>query len=116
MKKVIGISCIVIVLVSMLMGNITKISAELIRNEAYQMNWSYSFSKKQDIQATLSKMPSDELMYSIVPQGFSLDTNNLSKVKKTTPILLEGYPQKKPEELGVSTWEEAHYATRATRF
>ncbi|PES06907.1 adhesin, partial [Bacillus anthracis] len=27
-------------------------------------------------------------------------------------VLLNGYPQKSPEELGVSDWKEAHYATQ----
>lgn len=27
-------------------------------------------------------------------------------------VLLNGYPQKSPQELGVSDWREAHYATR----
>ena len=27
-------------------------------------------------------------------------------------VLLNGYPQKSPQELGVSDWREAHYATQ----
>ena len=95
-------------------------SAEVMHHEKYQMDWSYSDSLGKPIRTELIKTANNIIAYCMSLGLKSPSGQDLSEKGKTDDIvyrvLLNGYPQKSLEELGVSSWEEGHYATRATRF
>ncbi|MDC2865193.1 SpaA isopeptide-forming pilin-related protein [Bacillus sp. BP-3] len=108
--------CMLSVLIMLLGVSVPQVKAEVIHRENYQMNWSYSKSKDKEIKAALFKTGSGNVAYCLIlglrtPNGEDLpEMGNASD--PVYRILLHGYPQKTPAELGVSTPAEAHYATQ----
>ena len=108
--------CMLSVLIMLLGVSVPQVKAEVIHRENYQMNWSYSKSKDKEIKAALFKTGSGNVAYCLIlglrtPNGEDLpEMGNASD--PVYRILLHGYPQKTPAELGVSTEAEAHYATQ----
>ncbi|RFT63913.1 TQXA domain-containing protein [Bacillus clarus] len=95
---------------------LTKASAEVINREKYEINWSYSPLYGKDLRTELLKNANGQIAYCLTYGKLSPDGNNLPEKGRTDNVvyrvLLNGYPQKSPEELGVSNWKEAHYATQ----
>jgi TQXA domain-containing protein len=62
------------------------------------------------------KNANGQIAYCLTYGKLSPNGNDLPEMGRTDDIvyrvLLNGYPQKSPEELGVSDWKEAHYATQ----
>lgn len=95
---------------------LTKASAEVINHEKYEMNWSFSPMYGKDLRTELLKNANGQIAYCLTYGKLSPNGNDLPEMGRTDDIvykvLLNGYPQKSPEELGVSDWKEAHYATQ----
>ncbi|KFN04665.1 TQXA domain protein [Bacillus clarus] len=70
----------------------------------------------KDLRTELLKNANGQIAYCLTYGKLSPDGNNLPEKGRTDNVvyrvLLNGYPQKSPEELGVSNWKEAHYATQ----
>ncbi|MDR4329618.1 SpaA isopeptide-forming pilin-related protein [Bacillus pseudomycoides] len=95
---------------------LTKASAEVINRERYEMKWSYSPMYGKELRTELLKNKNGQIAYCLTYGKLSPNGNDLPEMGRTDDIvykvLLNGYPQKSPEELGVSDWKEAHYATQ----
>ncbi|PED72724.1 thioester domain-containing protein [Bacillus pseudomycoides] len=95
---------------------LTKASAEVINRERYEMKWSYSPMYGKELRTELLKNTNGQIAYCLTYGKLSPNGNDLPEMGRTDNIvyrvLLNGYPQKSPEELGVSNWKEAHYATQ----
>ncbi|MBJ8030730.1 thioester domain-containing protein, partial [Bacillus cereus group sp. N21] len=95
---------------------LNKASAEVINHEKYEMKWAYSPQFGKDIRTELLKNSKGQVAYCLVYGLKSPNGSDLPESGRTNDIvyrvLLNGYPQKSPEELGVSTWEQAHYSTQ----
>ncbi|PDY47483.1 thioester domain-containing protein, partial [Bacillus pseudomycoides] len=95
---------------------LNKASAEVINHEKYNIDWAYSPQYGKDVRTELLKNASGQIAYCLVYGLKSPNGQDLPEAGKTDDIvyrvLLNGYPQKSPEELGVSTWEQAHYSTQ----
>ncbi len=106
----------VILLVMSLLIPLNKVSAEVINHEKYNMDWAYSPQYGKDVRTELLKNASGQIAYCLVYGLKSPNGQDLPESGRTNDIvyrvLLNGYPQKSPEELGVSTWEQAHYSTQ----
>ncbi|HDX9577814.1 TPA: thioester domain-containing protein [Bacillus pseudomycoides] len=93
-----------------------KASAEVMDHTKYQMDWSYSKSLNKPVRTELIKTADGQIAYCLSVHLKSPSGQDLPEIGKTDVevyrVLLNGYPQKSPQELGVSTWEEAHYATQ----
>lgn len=91
-------------------------SAEVIHRENYEMNWAYSPQYGKNVRTELLKNTSGQIAYCLVYGLKSPNGTDLPEVGRTDDVvyrvLLNGYPQKTPEQLGVSTWQQAHYATQ----
>ncbi|WP_144495778.1 SpaA isopeptide-forming pilin-related protein [Bacillus thuringiensis] len=94
----------------------TKVSAEVIQREQYKMDWSYSHQYGKDVRTELLKNSNGQIAYCLTYGLRSPNVEDLPEVGRTDNvvyrILMNGYPQKSPQELGVSNWKEAHYATQ----
>ncbi|HEQ3527501.1 TPA: Cys-Gln thioester bond-forming surface protein [Bacillus cereus] len=95
---------------------LNKASAEVINHEKYNMDWAYSPQYGKDVRTELLKNANGQIAYCLVYGLKSPNGQDLPESGRTNDIvyrvLLNGYPQKSPEELGVSTWEQAHYSTQ----
>lgn len=95
---------------------LNQASAEVINRERYQIDWAYSPQYGKEIRTELLKNASGQIAYCLVFGLKSPNGEDLPEAGKTDDVsyrvLLNGYPQKTPEDLGVSTWQEAHYATQ----
>ncbi|MEK4677873.1 MULTISPECIES: thioester domain-containing protein [Bacillus] len=95
---------------------LNQASAEVINHEKYNMDWAYSPQYGKDVRTELLKNASGQIAYCLVYGLKSPNGQDLPESGKTDDIvyrvLLNGYPQKSPEELGVSTWQQAHYSTQ----
>ncbi|PFX44938.1 thioester domain-containing protein [Bacillus pseudomycoides] len=95
---------------------LTKASAEVINRERYEMKWSYSPMYGKELRTELLKNTNGQIAYCLTYGKLSPNGNDLPEMGRTDNIvyrvILNGYPQKSPEELGVSNWKEAHYATQ----
>ncbi|MDA1756058.1 SpaA isopeptide-forming pilin-related protein [Bacillus cereus] len=93
-----------------------QVKAEVMNRETYKMDWSYSNSKQREIKTEIIKTASGSIAYCLTPDLRSPNGDDLPEMGKTSDavyrVLLNGYPQKGPSELGVATTEEAHYATQ----
>ncbi|MDZ5607892.1 thioester domain-containing protein [Bacillus pseudomycoides] len=93
-----------------------KASAEVMDHTKYQMDWSYSKAKKRPIRTELIKTADGKIAYCLDVFLKSPSGQDLPEIGKVDigvyRVLLNGYPQKSPQELGVSDWREAHYATQ----
>ncbi|HDT6579484.1 TPA: Cys-Gln thioester bond-forming surface protein [Bacillus cereus] len=94
----------------------TKVSAEVIQREQYKMDWSYSHQYGKDVRTELLKNSNGQIAYCLTYGLRSPNGEDLPEVGRTDNVvyrvLMNGYPQKSPQELGVSNWKEAHYATQ----
>ncbi|MCI4253042.1 Cys-Gln thioester bond-forming surface protein [Bacillus sp. CCB-MMP212] len=94
----------------------TKVSAEVIQREQYKMDWSYSHQYGKDVRTEPLKNSNGQIAYCLTYGLRSPNGEDLPEVGRTDNvvyrILMNGYPQKSPQELGVSNWKEAHYATQ----
>lgn len=94
----------------------TKVSAEVIQREQYKMDWSYSHQYGKDVRTELLKNSNEQIAYCLTYGLRSPNGEHLPEVGRTDNVvyrvLMNGYPQKSPQELGVSNWKEAHYATQ----
>lgn len=94
----------------------TKVSAEVIQREQYKMDWSYSHQYGKEVRTELLKNSNGQIAYCLTYGLRSPNGEDLSEVGRTDNVvyrvLMNGYPQKSPQELGVSNWKEAHYATQ----
>lgn len=106
----------VLLLVMSFLIPLNKASAEVINRETYKVDWAYSPQYGKDVRTEILKNASGQIAYCLVYGLKSPDGNDLPEAGKTDDIsyrvLLNGYPEKSPEQLGVSTWQEAHYATQ----
>ncbi|SFD18325.1 TQXA domain-containing protein [Bacillus sp. 491mf] len=106
----------VLLLVMSFLIPMNKASAEVINREKYEMDWAYSPQFGKEIRTELLKNASGQIAYCLVHGLKSPDGQDLPEQGRTDDIvyriLLNGYPQKSPQELGVSTWEQAHYSTQ----
>ncbi|OOR55569.1 adhesin [Bacillus mycoides] len=95
---------------------LTKASAEVINREKYEINWSFSPMYGKDLRTELLKNANGQIAYCLTYGKLSPNGNDLPEMGRTDDVvyrvLLNGYPQKSPQELGVSNWNEAHYATQ----
>ncbi|MEY8350150.1 thioester domain-containing protein [Bacillus cereus] len=93
-----------------------RASAEVMDHTKYQMDWSYSKSLKKPIRTELIKTADGKIAYCLDVFLKSPSGQDLPEIGKVDigvyRVLLNGYPQKSPQELGVSDWREAHYATQ----
>ncbi|MFV1456805.1 SpaA isopeptide-forming pilin-related protein [Bacillus mycoides] len=93
-----------------------SVSAEVIHRENYEMKWAYSPQYGKNVRTELLKNASGQIAYCLVYGLKSPNGTDLPEVGRTDDVvyrvLLNGYPQKTPEQLGVSTWQQAHYATQ----
>ncbi|WP_144572316.1 thioester domain-containing protein [Bacillus paramycoides] len=93
-----------------------QVKAEVMNRETYEMDWSYSKAKDREIKTEIIKTASGSIAYCLTPDLRSPNGDDLPEMGKTSDavyrVLLNGYPQKSPSELGVATVEEAHYATQ----
>ncbi|MEI4615988.1 SpaA isopeptide-forming pilin-related protein [Bacillus cereus] len=91
-------------------------SAEVIHREKYEIAWAYSPQYGKDVRTELLKNANGHIAYCLVYGKKSPDGQDLPEIGRTDDVvyrvLLNGYPQKTPEQLGVSTWQQAHYATQ----
>ncbi|PGT65245.1 adhesin [Bacillus cereus] len=91
-------------------------SAEVIHRKNYEMKWAYSPQYGKNVRTELLKNASGQIAYCLVYGLKSPNGTDLPEVGRTDDVvyrvLLNGYPQKTPEQLGVSTWQQAHYATQ----
>lgn len=94
----------------------TKVSAEVIQREQYKMDWSYSHQYGKEVRTELLKNSNGQIAYCLTYGLRSPNGEDLPEVGRTDNVvyrvLMNGYPQKSPQELGVSNWKEAHYATQ----
>ncbi|PFE04723.1 TQXA domain-containing protein [Bacillus cereus] len=90
--------------------------AVVMDHTKYQMDWSYSKSKKKPIRTELIKTADGKIAFCLNVDLKSPSGQDLPELGKVDigvyRVLLNGYPQKSPQELGVSDWREAHYATQ----
>ncbi|MGW6191547.1 thioester domain-containing protein [Bacillus cereus] len=93
-----------------------KAFAEVMDHTKYEMDWSYSRSKKKPIRTELIKTADGKIAFCLNVDLKSPSGQDLPEMGKVDinvyRVLLNGYPQKSPQELGVSDWREAHYATQ----
>ncbi|WIY59038.1 SpaA isopeptide-forming pilin-related protein [Bacillus arachidis] len=106
----------VLLLVMSFLIPLNQASAEVINRERYKMDWAYSPQFGKDVHTELLKNASGQIAYCLVYGLKSPNGEDLPEAGKTDDVsyrvLLNGYPQKTPESLGVSNWQEAHYATQ----
>ncbi|MEH7059217.1 VaFE repeat-containing surface-anchored protein [Bacillus wiedmannii] len=93
-----------------------RASAEVMTHEKYSMNWSYSNSLGKYIRTEIIKNSSGQIAYCLTLGLKSPNGEDLPEMGKTDNVvyrvLLNGFPQKSIEQLGVANQNEAHYATQ----
>ncbi|MED0999028.1 thioester domain-containing protein, partial [Bacillus mobilis] len=93
-----------------------RASAEIMTHEKYSMNWSYSNSLGKYIRTEMIKNSSGQIAYCLTLGLKSPNGEDLPEMGKTDNVvyrvLLNGFPQKSVEQLGVANQNEAHYATQ----
>ncbi|PGS94818.1 VaFE repeat-containing surface-anchored protein [Bacillus cereus] len=93
-----------------------RASAEVMTHEKYSMDWSYSNSLGKHIRTEIIKNSSSQIAYCLTLGLKSPNGEDLPEMGKTDNVvyrvLLNGFPQKSIEQLGVANKNEAHYATQ----
>ncbi|PFC87879.1 TQXA domain-containing protein [Bacillus anthracis] len=93
-----------------------RASAEVMTHEKYSMDWSYSNSLGKYIRTEIIKNSSGQIAYCLTLGLKSPNGEDLPEMGKTDNVvyrvLLNGFPQKSAEHLGVANKNEAHYATQ----
>ncbi|EOO34626.1 SpaA isopeptide-forming pilin-related protein [Bacillus mycoides] len=91
-------------------------SAEVMTHEKYSMDWSYSNSLGKHIRTEIIKNSSGQIAYCLTLGLKSPNGEDLPEMGKTDNVvyrvLLNGFPQKSVQQLGVANQNEAHYATQ----
>ncbi|MGG2017874.1 SpaA isopeptide-forming pilin-related protein [Bacillus sp. S10(2024)] len=104
------------VLIILLGVSVPQAKAEIVHKEKFQIKWSYSKLKHREIKTGTLKGASGSIEYCLSLNLPSPNGQDLPEMGRATDevyrVLLNGYPQKSPAELGVSTPEEAYYATQ----
>ncbi|WP_242218047.1 SpaA isopeptide-forming pilin-related protein [Bacillus cereus group sp. BfR-BA-01380] len=104
------------VLIILLGVSVPQAKAEIVHKEKFQIQWSYSKLKHREIKTGTLKGASGSIEYCLSLNLPSPTGQDLPEMGRATDavyrVLLNGYPQKSPAELGVSTPEEAYYATQ----
>ncbi|MED0952638.1 SpaA isopeptide-forming pilin-related protein [Bacillus mobilis] len=115
LSTILSILSVLVLTISMFLPQ-TRVQAEVMDRETYKMDWSYSEQFGKDIRTELIKTANGQIAYCLTHGLKSPNGQDLPEMGKTDDIvyrvLLNGYPQKSPSDLGVSNWEEAHYATQ----
>ncbi|OOZ79358.1 collagen-binding protein [Bacillus cereus] len=95
---------------------LSRASAEVMTHEKYSIDWSYSNSLSKYIRTEMIKNSSGQIAYCLTLGLKSPNGEDLPEMGKTDNVvyrvLLNGFPQKSVEELGVTNQNEAHYATQ----
>ncbi|KFM95104.1 TQXA domain-containing protein [Bacillus clarus] len=93
-----------------------RASAEVMTHEKYSMDWSYSNQFVKYIRTEMIKNSSGQIAYCLTLGLKSPNGEDLPEMGKTDNVvyrvLLNGFPQKSAEQLGVANIQEAHYATQ----
>ncbi|PEI83261.1 VaFE repeat-containing surface-anchored protein [Bacillus toyonensis] len=93
-----------------------RASAEVMTHEKYSMEWSYSNSLGKYIRTEFIKNSSGQIAYCLTLGLKSPNGEDLPEMGKTDnvvyKVLLNGFPQKSTQQLGVANENEAHYATQ----
>ncbi|QWG42641.1 LPXTG-motif cell wall anchor domain-containing protein/TQXA domain-containing protein [Bacillus mycoides] len=93
-----------------------RASAEVMTHEKYSMDWSYSNSLGKHIRTEIIKNSSGQIAYCLTLGLKSPNGEDLPEMGKTDNVvyrvLLNGFPQKSVQQLGVANQNEAHYATQ----
>ncbi|OPD59630.1 VaFE repeat-containing surface-anchored protein [Bacillus anthracis] len=93
-----------------------RASAEVMTHEKYSIDWSYSNSLGKYIRTEMIKNSSGQIAYCLTLGLKSPNGEDLPEMGKTDNVvyrvLLNGFPQKSVEQLGVINQNEAHYATQ----
>ncbi|MGG0458405.1 SpaA isopeptide-forming pilin-related protein [Bacillus mycoides] len=93
-----------------------RASAEVMTHEKYSMDWSYSNQLGKYIRTEMIKNSSGQIAYCLTLGLKSPSGEDLPEMGKTDNmvyrVLLNGFPQKNVEQLGVANTNEAHYATQ----
>ncbi|MEH7459403.1 thioester domain-containing protein [Bacillus sp. JJ1127] len=114
-RKLLTLVSVLFCLVSMVFP-LQKAFAEVMDHTKYEMDWSYSKAKKRPIRTELIKTADGKIAFCLNVDLKSPSGQDLPEIGKVDVgvyrVLLNGYPQKSPQELGVSDWREAHYATQ----
>ncbi|MEH7536455.1 TQXA domain-containing protein [Bacillus toyonensis] len=95
---------------------LSRASAEVMTHEKYSMEWSYSNSLGKYIRTEFIKNSSGQIAYCLTLGLKSPNGEDLPEMGKTDnvvyKVLLNGFPQKSTQQLGVANENEAHYATQ----
>ncbi len=93
-----------------------KAFAMVMDHTKYELDWTYSNVLKRKIQTDLIKTDDGKIVFCLNEPLLSPSGHDLPEMGNVDVgvyrVLLNGYPQKSPQELGVSDWKEAHYATQ----
>ncbi|MEB5654990.1 MULTISPECIES: SpaA isopeptide-forming pilin-related protein [Bacillus] len=115
-RVIIKVFTLLSVLVLFLNVFLPRASAEVMTHEKYSMNWSYSNSLGKYIRTEIIKNSSGQIAYCLTLGLKSPNGEDLPEMGKTDNVvyrvLLNGFPQKSVEQLGVANQNEAHYATQ----
>ncbi|KLA31208.1 MULTISPECIES: VaFE repeat-containing surface-anchored protein [Bacillus cereus group] len=115
-RVIIRVFTLLSVLVLFLNVFLPRASAEVMTHEKYSMDWSYSNSLAKYIRTEMIKNSSGQIAYCLTLGLKSPNGEDLPEMGKTDNVvyrvLLNGFPQKSAEQLGVANKNEAHYATQ----
>ncbi|QCC41692.1 TQXA domain-containing protein [Bacillus sp. DU-106] len=115
-KVIIRVFTLLSVLALFLNVFLPRASAEVMTHEKYSMDWSYSNSLGKYIRTEMIKNSSGQIAYCLTLGLKSPNGEDLPEMGKTDNVvyrvLLNGFPQKSAEQLGVANKNEAHYATQ----
>ncbi|WP_257205486.1 thioester domain-containing protein [Bacillus cereus] len=93
-----------------------KVVAKVMDHTKYQMDWSYSKLTKKPFRTELIKTADGKIAFCLTVHLKSPSGQDLPEMGKVDDlvyrVLLHGHPQTSMQELGVSNWRIAHYATQ----
>ncbi|HDR6289258.1 TPA: VaFE repeat-containing surface-anchored protein [Bacillus cereus] len=94
-----------------------KASAAVMTHEKYNSKgWVFSNNLGFDVQTDFITLADGRVVYCLDERLDSPNGHDLEEMGRMGDayyrILANGFPNKQPSELGVSTWQEAHYATQ----
>ncbi|MFJ7819274.1 VaFE repeat-containing surface-anchored protein [Bacillus toyonensis] len=115
-RVVVRVLAVLSVLALFLNVFLPRVSAEVMTHEKYSMDWSYSNSLGKYIRTEMIKNSSGQIVYCLTLGLKSPNGEDLPEMGKTDNVvyrvLLNGFPQKSVQQLGVANQNEAHYATQ----
>ncbi|PIE92746.1 hypothetical protein CO726_24575 [Bacillus fungorum] len=94
-----------------------KASAEVLNHEKYDnKGWVYSKHLKFFLQTDLIKLADGRIAYCLDERLSSPNGHDLEPIGRLSDeayrVMAYGYPEKQPNELGASNWQEAHFGTQ----